>query len=156
MGEGLGGLATSGSRLPIPANRRYLHAPLDLVDGFNVYLISALAETSLDRALRQGPLLEHEIATLADRLRRALGVLHGLRLVHSDVREDNVLRVDGAWKLADLGGVVEEGAPIVALQKSPEYVRPGAGMGLPADPANDTYALAVVLEHVRGMGTNGH
>jgi serine/threonine protein kinase len=106
--------------------------------------------------LRQGSLPEDEISTLADRLRRALGVLHGLRLVHSDVREDNVLRVDGAWKLADFGGVVEEGSPIVALQKPPEYVRPGAGMGLPADPGNDTYALAVVLEHARGLGTNGH
>ena len=97
----------------------------------------------------EGPLDPDELALLEERLRGALGVLHGLRLVHSDVREGNVLRVKGEWKLGDLGGVVGFGERIVALQRDLAYRRDGAEFDAPAAPENDLYALAVVLEHAQ-------
>jgi serine/threonine protein kinase len=93
-------------RLPEVAASPFVHAPVDLIEAFNVYLVSELAETDLGRVLRGGPLDPDELAVLGERLRGALDVLHGLRLVHSDLREDNVFRVGGDWKLGDPGAVV--------------------------------------------------
>jgi serine/threonine protein kinase len=109
--------------------------------------VTVRVETDLKRTLRQGPLREGELRQLERQLQGALGVLHALGLVHSDIRQDNILLVDGKWRLADLGGVVECGAPIVALQKDAEYVRPGVPIGSPAEPENDIFALRVVLRH---------
>lgn len=134
-------------QLPEVAASPLIHAPVDLIDGFDVYLVSDLADTDLQRVLRDGPLNEDEAGGLERRLRAALEVLHGLGLVHSDLREDNVLRVGGAWKLGDLGGVVRRGDPIVCLQLDEAYHRGGAALGAPAMPENDLHALGVVLEH---------
>lgn len=102
--------------------------------------------------LLQRPLKASEVAELERRLRAALEVLHGLDLVHSDVREDNVLLHGDGWKLADLGGVVPKRCPVVAIQSEAEYVLPGAAIGAPPDPANDLFALGVVLDHAaRGL-----
>lgn len=124
----------------------YIAAPIDLIDNaWDVFLVSDCAETALDRVLRDGPLTASQADALEVALRGALDVLHGLGLVHSDVREDNVLRFDKGWKLADLGGVVDEGEPIHALQKDAAYRRPGAA----AFRDNDLFALAVLLDHAR-------
>jgi hypothetical protein len=120
----------------------YIAAPIDLIDGgWDVYTIAEIAGTVLDRELRSGPLSPGEVDKLDSALRGALHALHSVGLVHSDVREDNVLCLDGDWKLADLGGVVERGTPIRAIQKDRAYVRGGAELGASADPKNDLYAL---------------
>jgi hypothetical protein len=70
-----------------------------------------------------------------------------LRLVHSDLREDQVLRVGGEWKLGDLGGVVSFGEPMVSIQRDEEYRLAGAALNDPASPENDLHALNVLLAH---------
>jgi len=137
-------------RLPEVAASPFVHAPVDLIEAFNVYLVSELAETDLGRVLRGGPLDPDELAVLGERLRGALDVLHGLRLVHSDLREDSVFRVGGEWKLGDLGGIVGFDEPIVAVQVGGEHRLGGAMLGAPAAPENDLHALSVVLEHAAG------
>jgi hypothetical protein len=63
------------------------------------------------------------------------------------VREDNVLRVNGEWKLGDLGGVIAVDNPVVANQIDPAYRPSGVKLGDPAAPTHDLDALAVVLVH---------
>lgn len=134
-------------RLPEVVASPFIHGAVDLIEQFDVYLVSELAETDLRRALLNGPLDPDDLAALVERLRAALDVLHRLRLVHSDLREDNVLRVDGEWKLGDLGGVVGFGEPIVSIQVDEAYRLGGAALNAPAAPENDLHALAVLLEH---------
>lgn len=43
---------------------------------------------------------------------RALEVLHGLGIIHSDVAPSNILRVDGMWKLGDLDSCARLGEPV--------------------------------------------
>ena len=125
-------------------------APVDLIDpGFDVLIVSEVADTVLDHELRRCALTPTEADELERALTRALEVLHGEGLVHCDVREDNVLRFGDTWTLADLGGVVEHYAPIEAIQKEAAYRRHGARLGAPALPENDHFALAVVLDHAR-------
>jgi hypothetical protein len=102
-------------------------APVDLIDsGFDVLIVSEVADTVLDRELRLCALAPAEVGELERALTRALEVLHGEGLVYCDVREDNVLRFGDTWTLADLGGVVEHYAPIEAIQKEAAYRRHGA------------------------------
>jgi serine/threonine protein kinase len=84
---------------------------------------------------------------LEQRMRGALDALHAIDLMHCDVREDNVLRVNGEWKLGDLGGVIAVDNPVVANQIDPAYRPSGVKLGDPAAPTHDLDALAVVLEH---------
>jgi serine/threonine protein kinase len=136
-------------RIEAVAACAHIHALIDLIDGYDVWTISECAETVLDHELRGGPLETDEVDQLELALTSALHVLHGEGLVHCDVREDNVLRFDGSWKLGDLGGVVRRYEPIEAIQKDPEYRRSGAELGALAVPENDHFALAVVLDHAR-------
>lgn len=125
----------------------FVHTPVDLIDAFDLYLVSEFAETNLKRELARGPLDADELAVLEQHLRGGLTALHALDLVHCDVREDNVFRVGGEWKLGDLGGVVGRGEPIVANQIDPAYRPSGVKLGDPAAPEHDVDALVVVLEH---------
>jgi hypothetical protein len=45
----------------------------------------------------------------------ALACLHSAGLVHSDVAPNNIVRVAGVWKLADLDNVVREGEPVTGV-----------------------------------------
>ena len=121
---------------------------LDLIHEWDTYLVSEFAETTLDKVLHNRSLALDEAKAVEDALLAALGVLHEAGLVHSDVREDNVFRVEGMWKLGDLGGVVKVEAPIVALQKEREYVPDGIQLGSPAKQEYDQFALEVVLRHL--------
>jgi hypothetical protein len=135
----------------------FIHAPIDLIESFDVYLISSIAKETLAHALRLRTLDVTELAALERALRGGLALLHDLDLVHSDVREDNVFLVEGDWKLGDLGAVVRANDPIVSIQREPCYRPAGAQLGASAAVDNDLFALEVVLRHVRArMGTNGH
>lgn len=124
-------------------------APIDYADSWDTYLVHELAETDLGRHLREGKVSSNDADEVEANVREALSVLHGLGLVHCDVREDNILQIGGKWQLGDLGGVVATGAAMTAVQKDREYVPAGVGIGSPAAPENDTYALEVVLGHLR-------
>src|SRR4051794_1792284 len=46
-----------------------------------------------------GPLPLDDVLDVADRLLLALGRLHACGLLHLDVKPDNVVRIEGAWRL---------------------------------------------------------
>jgi hypothetical protein len=136
-------------QIPEVAACSFIAGPIDYADPYDTYLIHRLANAVLDERLREGPLIPNEADEIAHNLRSALTVFHELGLVHGDVREDNVLLIDGVWKLGDLGSVVEIGQPIELLSRDRDYVPDSIDFGSPAIREIDEYALAVVVSHLR-------
>jgi hypothetical protein len=81
----------------------------------------------------------------------ALKLLHGLGLVHLDVAPNNVLYVDGMWKLADLDSCLERGAPPLRQPLNEQYVHPDRrhGRPVPAREEFDYFGLESVVDEVR-------
>jgi serine/threonine protein kinase len=77
----------------------------------------------------------------------ALECLHAAGLVHSDVAPNNIVRVAGVWKLADLDNTVRANEPITGVPAK-AYRLDGCGVGDPANRAMDEHGLRVVLERI--------
>lgn len=136
------------AQIPEIAACPFIAGAIDYADPYDTYLIHRLADAVLDEQLREGPLAADEADEIARNLRTALDVFHGLGLVHGDVREDNMLLIDGVWKLGDLGSVLDIGEPIQMLSRNREYVPAGVEFGSPATTEIDEHALAVVIDHL--------
>ncbi len=115
------------------------------------YLVLQLAEgPTLGHLLCAGPLDEDRLASLGGDVAGALAHVHGLGIVHRDVKPANVLTAaDGRWLLGDFGiarlvddaGVTATGTAI----GTPAYFAPEQVAGGSATPATDVYALGLVL-----------
>jgi serine/threonine protein kinase len=104
------------------------------------------------KIIRQGPMPEKEAIRLIAQVAQGLQRAHKEKLVHRDVKPDNVLvTVDGTAKLADLGLVKE-------AEDDLNLTRTGRGLGTPhfmapeqfknaknADPRCDIYSLGATL-----------
>jgi serine/threonine protein kinase len=83
----------------------------------------------------------------------ALDVLHGLGIVHCDVAPNNIMRVDGVWKLADLDSCIARGDPVIRGPLRERYLHPDRRDGpSPARNEFDTWALEQVVQRVREKG----
>jgi hypothetical protein len=80
----------------------------------------------------------------------ALACLHAASLVHSDIAPNNIIRVGGVWKLADLDNIVPEGEPITGLPGDDTYRLAGMDVGKAARREMDEYGLRAVLERIVG------
>jgi hypothetical protein len=136
------------AQIPAITASPFIAGAIDYADPYDTYLIHRLADAVLDERLNEGPLAPEEADEILHNLGAALAVFHGLGLVHGDVREDNVLLIDGVWKLGDLGSVVEVGEPIALLSRDRNYVPDGIDFGSPATPEIDNHALAVTISHL--------
>ena len=99
------------------------------------------APYTLYNRMTKKDLAEEELLEIAAAVLEALAFLHGKGLVHRDVKPDNILRVNGVWRLGDLGSITVR--------------RPRSFTGTPgfypekknfrADAASDLYALGKTL-----------
>ncbi|RON57310.1 bifunctional protein-serine/threonine kinase/phosphatase [Pseudomonas frederiksbergensis] len=109
------------------------------------YSGSTLAEL-LDRA---GPLPLVQWQELAERLLRAVGMLHRRQILHRDIKPENLLLGDdGELRLLDFGlaycpGLSEDQPS--ALPGTPSYIAPEAFRGDAPTPRQDLYAAGVTL-----------
>lgn len=83
--------------------------------------------------------------------RAALEVLHGLGLIHLDIAPNNILRVEGVWKLADLDTCSERGSDSIRQPVGQRWVHPDRQQGypVPAREEFDLYGLDRVLAVLR-------
>jgi serine/threonine-protein kinase len=96
------------------------------------------------------------IATALGEVGYTLAALHAERVVHLDVKPDNVMfDVHGRTRLIDLGLAKRLGSPSTRLRDpiagTPTYMAPEVTSGATADPRADVFALAVsALELLTG------
>jgi len=107
-------------------------------------------ETLKDRIRRHGRLDIPEAVAYAIEIARALGAAHAQRIVHRDVKPQNVLiDQEGRAKVTDFGiarSLTEEGLTADGrVLGTTDYVSPEQALGQDVGPQSDLYALGVVL-----------
>jgi eukaryotic-like serine/threonine-protein kinase len=107
-------------------------------------------ETLSELVARRGRLPPEEARELALQAARGLAHAHAARLVHRDVKPQNLLlRGDGTLKIADFG--IARAAEGTALTQAgtvlgtAAYIAPEQALGEQATPASDVYSLGAVL-----------
>ncbi|MNQ71322.1 Serine/threonine-protein kinase PknL [compost metagenome] len=102
--------------------------------------------------LQTGPLPLAQWQALAERLLRAVGLLHRRQILHRDIKPENLLLGDdGELRLLDFGlaycpGLSEDQAH--ALPGTPSYIAPEAFNGQAPTPQQDLYAVGVTLYYL--------
>jgi len=107
-------------------------------------------ETLKDLIRREGPLEIPQAIAYAIEIARALGAAHEHRIVHRDVKPQNVLiSEEGAAKITDFGiarSLTEEGLTMAGrVLGTTDYVSPEQALGQPVTGQSDLYSLGVVL-----------
>ncbi|MGE8067487.1 protein kinase domain-containing protein [Pseudomonas sp. NPDC089569] len=99
-----------------------------------------------------GPLPLPQWQDLAERLLKAVGLLHRRQILHRDIKPENLLLGDeGELRLLDFGlaycpGLSE--APSSLLPGTPSYIAPEAFRGEMPTPQQDLYAVGVTLYYL--------
>src|SRR5919106_3952888 len=107
-------------------------------------------ETLKDRIRRTGPLPIPEAVAYAIEIARALSCAHGHRLVHRDVKPQNVLiDLEGRAKVTDFGiarSLEAEGLTVTGrVLGTTDYVSPEQALGEPVTEQSDVYSLGICL-----------
>src|SRR4051812_46878259 len=107
-------------------------------------------ETLKDRIRRMGRLPVPEAVAYAIEIARALQAAHDRRIVHRDVKPQNVLIDDeGTAKVTDFGiarSLTEEGLTADGrVLGTTDYVSPEQALGHDVGPQSDLYSLGIVL-----------
>lgn len=121
--------------------------------GDAVFLTMELVEgESLRERVSRGPLPEEEALGITKQVLRGLSALHGLGIVHRDVKPGNVLLTpSGVAKLADFGLALDtesdetRATQTGGLLGTVEYLAPEQAVGGEVDGRADLYAVGVML-----------
>ena len=121
-------------------------------DGGHPYIVFEYVEgeTLKQRINRVGALDAQEAIAYAIEIARGLTVAHARRLVHRDIKPQNVLiDSEGRAKLTDFGisrQLEQDGMTATGrVLGTTDYVAPEQAMGHPVDQRSDIYQLGVVL-----------
>lgn len=127
----------------------------DVVQADGHYLlVMELMGTSSGAVLRKsGEFHQHEALRIMSDMGKALSYAESQRLVHRDVKPDNILvNDDGIYKLADLGIAAPIASDGQAHQRktfgSAHYVAPEQARGGAIDGRADIYALGASIYHL--------
>jgi len=121
-------------------------------DGGHPYIVFEYVEgeTLKQRINRIGALDTQEALAYAIEIARGLTVAHARRMVHRDIKPQNVLiDSEGRAKLTDFGisrQLEQDGMTATGrVLGTTDYVSPEQAMGRPVDQRSDVYSLGVVL-----------
>jgi eukaryotic-like serine/threonine-protein kinase len=121
-------------------------------DGGHPYIVFEYVEgeTVKQRIRRSGQLPVSDALAYAIEIGQGLAVAHGRRMVHRDVKPQNVLiDPDGRAKVTDFGIARQlETEAVTATGRvlgTTDYVSPEQAMGHRVDPRSDIYSLGIVL-----------
>jgi eukaryotic-like serine/threonine-protein kinase len=121
-------------------------------DGGHPYIVFEYVEgeTLKQRIGRDGALDPQEAIAYAIEVARGLSVAHARKMVHRDIKPQNILiDAEGRAKLTDFGisrQLEQDGMTATGrVLGTTDYVAPEQAMGRGADPRSDIYSLGVVL-----------
>jgi eukaryotic-like serine/threonine-protein kinase len=121
-------------------------------DGGHPYIVFEYVEgeTLKQRIARDGALDPQEAIAYAIEIARGLSIAHARRMVHRDIKPQNILiDAEGRAKLTDFGisrQLEQDGMTATGrVLGTTDYVAPEQAMGRGADPRSDIYSLGVVL-----------
>ncbi len=121
-------------------------------DGGHPYIVFEYVEgeTLKQRVSRDGALEPQEAIAYAIEIARGLSVAHARRMVHRDIKPQNILiDAEGRAKLTDFGisrQLEQDGMTATGrVLGTTDYVAPEQAMGRPVDQRSDIYSLGVVL-----------
>ena len=121
-------------------------------DGGHPYIVFEYVEgeTLKQRIARIGALDPQEALAYAIEIARGLTVAHARKMVHRDIKPQNVLiDAEGRAKLTDFGisrQLEQDGMTATGrVLGTTDYVAPEQAMGHPVDQRSDIYSLGVVL-----------
>ena len=121
-------------------------------DGGHPYIVFEYVEgeTLKQRINRVGALDAQEALAYAIEIARGLTVAHNRRMIHRDIKPQNVLiDSEGRAKLTDFGisrQLEQDGMTATGrVLGTTDYVAPEQAMGHPVDQRSDVYSLGVVL-----------
>jgi serine/threonine protein phosphatase PrpC len=113
------------------------------------YVMRDYAGATLAQRLAAGPMTLDAWHDLAQRLLRALGLLHRRNLIHRDLKPDNLLLcTDGELKVLDFGLAYCPGLSTATTDQvagTPSYIAPEAFKGDVPSTGQDLFAAGVVL-----------
>jgi serine/threonine-protein kinase len=120
------------------------------VDGRYLLIMELMTTTVSDMLQDEGPFSTERVLAVARDITRALAYAEANRLVHRDVKPENILVTEeGVYKLADLGiaaHIADDGrAQQDKAYGSPHYVAPEQARGGAIDGRADLYALGASL-----------
>ncbi|MGC4113575.1 MAG: protein kinase [Myxococcales bacterium] len=120
------------------------------LQGSNPYLVMELVDgDDLRTRLQQGPLGIKEALLLSAGVASALDAAHNRKIIHRDVKPENIIAgPDGTAKLMDFGVahvVADAGERRATIIGTPVYMAPEQIKGEAIGGYTDTYALGVVL-----------
>jgi Tol biopolymer transport system component len=131
----------------------------DSENGTDFLVMELVAGSSLEEALRPGPLPEKDVLRLGAQLARGLQAAHERGVVHRDLKPSNLhLTEDGLLKILDFGLARLAPRPEAAhghttatetaagaVVGSPPYMAPEQLLGKPPDARSDLYSAGAVL-----------
>jgi serine/threonine-protein kinase len=122
----------------------------DVRDGAAGLWMELVDGQTLDAWLRtHGVMGSGEAAASGIDLCRALAAVHAARLVHGDIKAQNVMRENGGRiVLMDFGAGRAQGADAGAVAGTPMYLAPEVLAGEPPTIQSDLYSLGVLLFHL--------
>lgn len=117
--------------------------------------------TLTEAVLLNGPFPGESLHILMLGLARAMQAIHGVGLIHRDVKPGNVLLSPRGPQVIDFGIVRAIGGTVLTKTGeafgTPAYAAPETVLGLPQTPESDIFSLAgVVVYAARGMPPFGH
>lgn len=122
----------------------------EFADGGSLWDLVGGSISDEDRvAQHKAPLDERNVRDIALAVLNALIALHENDIVHRDIKPQNVLRCDDAWKVADFGISKLRNKPVTGFTfqgaQTIPWAPPEQMAGAPAHPSADIYAFGRVI-----------
>ena len=86
------------------------------------WMVMELAEDNLNNAIENGTASVSDLMSILDSLQN----LHSIRIAHLDLKPDNILKIDGRWKLSDFGLSQFNNSDKIdtSIRGTPDYMAP--------------------------------